>query len=113
MSKYRNDLATGMPRSEARARARARAMESMEARRNIAPPDWGTDEGNAMRAVTNEGHAECCQCELCVVQETDVVDPETRWAAFGQCGECNEPDRIMSQTRGLCVTCDAHLRGEW
>ena len=31
---------------------------------------------------------------------------------YAQCGECNEPDRIMSLVNGLCVACNAKLRSE-
>jgi hypothetical protein len=30
-------------------------------------------------------------------------------SAYGQCGECNEPDRVAFLPRGLCVRCERKL----
>ena len=47
-----------------------------------------------------------------IVLSAAESDPEQRWLAFGQCGECNQPDRIMSQVNGLCCACEARLRSD-
>lgn len=93
------------------------SYESIRAPRELAVSD--DDVCELCGPLEGDLHAPTCpivasQCYIDgLITETDLVDSETRWQAFGQCAECGEPDRIMSQVAGLCVTCDARLREGW
>jgi hypothetical protein len=41
--------------------------------------------------------------------ENVVWSPEQGWLDYAQCGECNEPDRVIDQIAGLCVACHRKL----